>query len=670
MPEYLGPGVFIEETSFRARSIEGVSTSVAGFVGQTRFGPVERDGEILTNLADYERVYGDHQHLRCAGATRHNYMWHAARAFFAEGGRRLHVSRVFRRIDDLPTRPTPYLGFDESCVQAPYGDGHARGALGGSPGASGAPRGFELWARHPGAAGNLRVQLTLTTGKSVLVVRKVLERSSGGQEMEREVVDVTGLEPRDVVLVTRRPGAPEWATARGPFYLASRELDGSWTVTESPNGSGSRFPLGRISPSEAKAGLELRVVKVDLAVQPTIGTGQRIDWTGLALDPAHEVTGVPDSLRERLRYDPAQPEKNREVPVLIRDAPVTDGLTLLRALLDAGASNPVPLEVAIQASGSSRESRTVGLDLGGGNDGQEPQATEFEGREGATTAVCTGLKRFERIRDISIVAAPGASYAGTPPGGPGLAEQVAALLISHCERMRYRIALLDGCNGMTISQIREMRAKLDSKHGALYYPWVKVLDPATGQSIPLPPSGFVAGIYARTDEQRGVFKAPANEVVSLAVGFETVVDKAQQEVLNPEGINAFRFFEGRGNRLWGARTISSDPEWKYVNIRRYFSYLERSIDQGTQWAVFEPNGEPLWGNVKRTVEDFLLNEWKAGALLGDKPEKAFFVRCDRSTMTQNDLDNGRLICLVGVAPLKPAEFVIFRVGQWTADHQP
>jgi hypothetical protein len=139
--------------------------------------------------------------------------------------------------------------------------------------------------------------------------------------------------------------------------------------------------------------------------------------------------------------------------------------------------------------------------------------------------------------------------------------------------------------------------------------------------------------------------------------------------LNPEGINCFRFFEGRGYRLWGARTISSDPEWKYISVRRYFAYLEHSVDKGTQWAVFENNNEALWANIRRTVEDFLFNEWRSGALMGSKPEEAFFVRCDRSTMTQNDLDNGRLICLVGVAVVKPAEFVIFRIGQWTADRK-
>jgi hypothetical protein len=179
----------------------------------------------------------------------------------------------------------------------------------------------------------------------------------------------------------------------------------------------------------------------------------------------------------------------------------------------------------------------------------------------------------------------------------------------------------------------------------------------------------VAGIYARNDIERAVFKAPANEVVTGAIGFEKLINRAQQEVLNPLAVNCFRFFEGRGYRLWGARTATSDPEWKYVNLRRYFAYLEHSIDKGTQWAVFEPNGERLWANVQRTISDFLFNEFQNGALLGSKPEEAYFVRCDRSTMTQNDLDNGRLVCKIGVAALRPAEFVIFRIGQWTADKQ-
>lgn len=242
-------------------------------------------------------------------------------------------------------------------------------------------------------------------------------------------------------------------------------------------------------------------------------------------------------------------------------------------------------------------------------------------------------------------------------------------LLTHCAQMRYRVAVLDSPDQQSLSDVRRYRAVLDTTRAAVYYPWVRILDPVSNRELDVPPSGFMAGIYARTDVEVGVHKAPANAVVRGAIGMETLINKAQQDVLNPLGINCIRYFEGRGFRVWGARTISSDPEWKYLNIRRYFAYLEASIDQSTQWAVFEPNGEALWANIRRAVEDFLYNEWKEEHLAGAKPEEAFFVRCDRSTMTQNDLDNGRLICLIGVAPLYPAEFVIFRIGQWTADRR-
>jgi phage tail sheath protein FI len=309
--------------------------------------------------------------------------------------------------------------------------------------------------------------------------------------------------------------------------------------------------------------------------------------------------------------------------------------------------------------------RSLDLVLTGGDDGTRPTASEYEGRVDPDTNAATGLRAFEKMEFISTVAAPGSSSGGE---GDYRADAVTImlLLISHAERMRYRIAVLDAADGQSINQVRALRAGLDSKYAALYYPWVVVLDPVTRREISLPASGFVSGIYARNDQLRAVYKAPANETVALALRFETTLSKGQQDVLNPEGINCFRYFPGRGYRLWGARTISSDPEWKYVNLRRYFNYLEHSIDRGTQWAVFEPNGEALWANVRRTIEDFLFNEFQMGALLGDKPERAYFVKCDRTTMTQADLDNGRLVCLIGVAALRPAEFVVFRIGQWTA----
>jgi phage tail sheath protein FI len=242
--------------------------------------------------------------------------------------------------------------------------------------------------------------------------------------------------------------------------------------------------------------------------------------------------------------------------------------------------------------------------------------------------------------------------------------------------MRYRFAVLDTPDAQEVSQARDIRARMDTTYAALYYPWVTVANPLwrPGQDtipreINMPPSGFVTGIYARTDVNRGVWKAPANEIVRGALRFEREITHGQQEVLNPEGINCLRFFFGRGYRVWGARTASSDPEWKYVNVRRYFIYLEHSIDRSTQWAVFEPNGPRLWANIVDTITAFLFNEWRNGALFGSTPDEAFFVRCDRSTMTQADWDNGRLICEIGVSPLRPAEFVIFRIGQKTADAQ-
>jgi len=236
----------------------------------------------------------------------------------------------------------------------------------------------------------------------------------------------------------------------------------------------------------------------------------------------------------------------------------------------------------------------------------------------------------------------------------------------HCERMRYRVAVLDVPRGRSVNGARDWRNQTSSLRAAIYYPWITVTDPFVGGDLLLPPSGMVAGIWARNDIRRAVFKAPANEVILTATDLERRLTKGQQDVLNPEGVNCLRFFSGRGNLVWGARTMTDDPEWKYISVRRYFAYLEHSIERGTQWAVFESNGDTLWANVRRTIEDFLVSEWKSGALLGREPKEAFFVRCDRTTMTQNDLDNGRLVCLIGVAVVKPAEFVIFRIGQWTA----
>ena len=304
--------------------------------------------------------------------------------------------------------------------------------------------------------------------------------------------------------------------------------------------------------------------------------------------------------------------------------------------------------------------------LANGTDGGEPGV----GVPTADGTYAAALEQLRALEDVSIVAAPGHSSFGETNY-----RSIQRALLSHVALPRaYRIAVLDTPPAMMPGEARDERAQIDSTRAAMYYPWVTVANPLArpgrddiAREINLPPSGFMCGIYARNDVEQTVAKAPANEVIRGALRLESDVNFAQNQMLNPIGVNCLRYFPGRGFRVWGARTSGSDPEIKYVNVRRYLLYLEASIDRGTQWAVFENNGPRLWANITETVEAFLYNEWVSNNLLGTTPKEAFFVRCDRSTMTQNDLDNGRLICLVGVALLKPAEFVIFRIGQKTAD---
>ncbi len=268
----------------------------------------------------------------------------------------------------------------------------------------------------------------------------------------------------------------------------------------------------------------------------------------------------------------------------------------------------------------------------------------------------TGIQALEDIDEISICLAPGI-----------WASTVHSALTQHCEILKDRFAILDPQDGLSIEGIRTFREPLNTKYAALYYPWIEVRDPSVRRNVQIAPSGHMAGIYARVDVERGVHKAPANEVIRGITKIAQEVTKREQDMLNPRNINALRFFPGRGNLVWGARVVTADSAWKYINVRRLFIFVEESIDEGTQWVVFEPNDEPLWARVRATVNNFLTSVWRSGALQGTKPDEAFFVRCDRTTMTQDDIDNGRLICLVGIAPVKPAEFVIFRIQQKTRE---
>lgn len=644
MPEYLAPGVYVEEVSFRSKSIEGVSTTTTGFVGPAAFGPVDLDPEIITSLEEFERMFGTGEQLRFndgAGEyAMHNYLWHAARAFFAEGGRRLYVARVFLARAGNDGRG--WVSFPTAAEQ-----------INAETGAREAPaNSLLIQSRFPGAAGNQRVRFTLRLGGNILGQQRIDDspvtyRSTIGAISENDVVWISDTESP----FTSPAGV-------GGFYLAQPRYDSAtktdtWQFTDGT----STIQLADLS---FPRGDRIRVVSLLVSVFDRAGGSQV--WEA-ALDPDHRLGGAPDSLFDLFNATPANSSQALSLPIIVtRGTSLDNGLDVLNALFASDADLRTNL-LNDDATDVERSYETV---LANGNDGQRPGAPEYEGRVDPITNRKTGLKIFEDLEDISIVAAPGSTF-GYERAYQDDAQAITSQLIIHASKMRYRIAVLDSGDEQSIGAVRDQRAKLNSKYAALYYPWVRVLDPITRRQISLPPSGFVTGIYARNDTVRAVYKAPANEVVNLALGFEKMLNKAQQEVLNPLGVNCFRFFEGRGYLLWGARMATDDPEWKYVNLRRYFAYLERSIDIGTQWAVFEPNGPNLWANVTRTIESFLLNEWTNGALLGEKPDKAYFVRCDRTTMTQNDLDNGRLVCLIGVAPLCPAEFVIFRIGQWTGD---
>jgi phage tail sheath protein FI len=293
---------------------------------------------------------------------------------------------------------------------------------------------------------------------------------------------------------------------------------------------------------------------------------------------------------------------------------------------------------------------------------------KFSGSETART----GINGLAIAEEVTMVVVPDLLTAATKADGTvdlGLWKSVQTSLIAHCELEGNRMAILDAPPGMTAQQVKEWRtdaAMYDSQFAALYYPWIKVENPAGtngNREVFVPPSGHIAGVWARTDESRGVWKAPANDTIRGCLDVERPVSKNEQSLLNPIGINCIRPFGTRGIRIWGARTLSSDSDWRYINVRRLFNMVETTILDGTQWAVFEPNDVALWEGVKRTLTAFLTGLWRNGALFGTSPDQAFYVKCDAETNPPESIDEGRLVVEVGIAPVKPAEFVIFRISQ-------
>jgi phage tail sheath protein FI len=324
----------------------------------------------------------------------------------------------------------------------------------------------------------------------------------------------------------------------------------------------------------------------------------------------------------------------------------------LITIQDTRGANVMPARGTVTLSGGSLPVRV------------EVEATDYIG----DAADRTGFAGLEAVEDVTMLLVPDlmAAYEREIVDLDGV-KAVQLAMIAHCELMANRVAILDTPPGLNAQDVKGWRNEItgyDSKYATMYWPWIKVMDPVLGKGIHVPPGGSVAGVWARNDDTRGVHKAPANEVVRGVMSLELNITKGEHDQLNPDGINCIRSFPGQGIRIWGARTLSSDPEWRYLNIRRLFNFVESSILGGTNWVVFEPNDPKLWDSVTRTITMFLRRIWRDGALFGRTQAEAFFVKCDEENNPPENRDAGILTCEIGIAPVKPAEFVVFRISQF------
>ncbi len=551
MPEYLSPGVYVEEVDRGPKPIEGVGTAMPVFVGFSEKAQLAEqvDGETLitdvlgkpllvTNWTQYVERFGNF----VEGA----YMPHAVYGYFLNGGSRCYVLSV----KTIPKAQAALLGGD---------------------------------------------------GKPQLIVRA---RQAGFDGLRLRVkVDLPALP------------APEEKPAAKKGEAKAKE------------GEAEEAPA-----PEAAGGTPI----FNLTVERQGVTGAWLPKEVLREVALAEVETTDGKKEVRVAY------RNNKAPELI-ELLIPDPSAPLAKLMPKAQEQTLNIETKLI----------------------EPATySDFQG----DVIDRTGVEGLESLDDVTMVVVP--DLMTTMPGQKldlEMVKGVQTLIIAHCERMGDRVAILDSPPNMNPQQIKKWRmdtAGYDSSYATLYYPWIKVMDPVKNAPMLIPPSGHMAGIWARTDNTRGVHKAPANEVVGGATGLAYNTTKGEHDTLNPIGINVIRAFPGMGIRVWGARTLSSNPSWRYLNVRRLFNYVEKSIERGTQWIVFEPNEPSLWARIVRDVSAFLTSVWAQGALFGTTPDQAFYVKCDEELNPASVRDVGQLFIEIGMCPVKPAEFVIFRISQW------
>jgi len=581
MAEYLSPGVYVEEFDSGAVPMQGVSTSTAGFLGLAQRGPVTGSPELVTNVADYRRMFGGYLNSAKYGEGR--YLPYAIEQFFINGGSRAYVMRV------VPA--------DAKASSVKVGP-------------------LTISAANPGEWGDsLRVTLSNACKGRTQVM------AQNGAELTLKNAD--GFAAGDVV---------EMFDGKTKKYS---------TITQVQDKVITLSSACDLSLADTKIGTEKYIRTCEFSMVVTLND-QMEEFNDLSLDPM------------QVNYVATRTAKSDLISVEVSAAKKAPAVKA-EGKKDEAAPAAVECPAAAALLGCAAGAVTVALS--GGSDGSASAVTavDYIGQDGGP-GERTGLQTFLETPDVSLLVAPGV-----------VMPEVQGAMIAFCENAKSCFAILDMPGNMKKTKdLANFRDAYDTSYAAVYHPWLECVDGLTKRNGYFPPSGAMAGIYARSDTERGVHKAPANEVVRGCTGLSCPYNQAEQDILNPLGVNLIRAFTGRGIRVWGARTLSSNGLWKYINVRRLFIYIEQSIKNNTNWVVFEPNSEALWVRVSRTIEMFLASCWREGALMGSTPGEAFYVECSRATMTQDDIDNGRLICQIGIAPVKPAEFVIFRITQKTS----
>ena len=705
MPEYLSPGVYIEEIP-GPQPIQGVSTSTTGMVGVTQKGPVRGKPVFIDSFGAFRDTFGSFlpapgldEEAKWRLDDREGGLWWqfplAVKGFFDNGGRRLFVKRV---VSSTATAAETTIG--TAAVAPPGDDDPDAFTLAAADDSTDLLRAV---AQAPGGWGtDLSVRVRPQIARRIPILdgagRSGPLATTLNADVDQAATTATLKWPDRIVDNIGQDDRVQLVIGGATFTLAALPaVDGGIATVTLPNPPGVRLRRGtpvKILRRAAQPGNDntLRVTlarMADEAIYPgalvLVGPGRtratvtgrdngRIVITGQNLPPVFEtelIAVVEAQVVARYRQAPVQgapagqaPEVIEETFNALRLAPLEkhDG-----SIVDVVNENSrlISLEVVPEDGdlptlswdafpGSADDNGFAPL-TGGADNNEGLRASDFAGADGGS-GNRTGIQALEDIEEISICAVPGM-----------WSTTVQSALIAHCEQLRDRFAILDPQVGLGVQDVQAFRERLESQFAALYHPWLSVTDPLTAKPVDTPPSGHMAGVYARVDVLRGVHKAPANETVQQILSFVDDINQREQDILNPVGINALRFFKDRGLRVWGARTLSATPEWRYINVRRLFIFIEESIRLGTQWVVFEPNNEDLWALVRQSVTNFLDTVWRTGALMGTKQAEAFYVQCDRSTMSQDDIDNGRLIVEIGIAPTKPAEFVVFRFRQKTVE---